>query len=74
MIAEYNRIKALFSHELLLMLKSDEIYQKNTKSYPFRVKSTCEFIKNDNILENDTLPFNTLLYWHIYVIDYCISE
>ena len=34
------------------MLKSDNINQENTKSYPFTVKNTCEFIKNDNILEN----------------------
>ena len=34
-IAEYSRIKASFSHELLLMLKSDNINQENTKSYPF---------------------------------------
>jgi hypothetical protein len=34
-IAEYSRIKASFSHELLLMLKSDNINQENTKSYPY---------------------------------------
>jgi hypothetical protein len=34
------------------MLKSDNINQENIKSYPFRVKNTCEFIKNVNILEN----------------------
>jgi hypothetical protein len=28
------------------------INQENTKNYPFTVKNTCEFIKNDNILEN----------------------
>jgi hypothetical protein len=54
-IAEYSRIKASFSHELLLMLKSDNINQENTKSYPFTVKNTCEFIKNYNILENKKL-------------------
>jgi hypothetical protein len=37
------------------MLKSDNINQENTKSYPFTVKNTCEFIKNDNILENKKL-------------------
>jgi hypothetical protein len=41
-IAEYSRIKASFSHELLLMLKSENIKQENP----------CEFIKNDKILEN----------------------
>jgi hypothetical protein len=45
LIAEYSRIKPSFSHELLLMLKSDNIKQENIKSYPFRVKNTCEFIK-----------------------------
>jgi hypothetical protein len=44
-IAEYSRIKSSFSHELLLMLKSDNSNQENTKSYPFTVKNTCEFIK-----------------------------
>ena len=44
-IVEYSRIKASFSHELVLMLKSDNINQENTKSYPFRVKNTCEFKK-----------------------------
>ena len=34
------------------MLKSDNINQENTKSYPFTVKNICEYIKNDNILEN----------------------
>jgi hypothetical protein len=38
-IAEYSRIKASLSHELLLMLKSDNINQENTKSYPFTVKN-----------------------------------
>jgi len=43
-IGEYRRIiKASFFHELLLMLKSDNITQENTKSYPVTVKNTCEF-------------------------------
>jgi hypothetical protein len=51
-IAEYSRIKVSFSHEVLPMLKSDNINQENTKSYPFTVKNTCAFIKNDNIIKN----------------------
>jgi hypothetical protein len=45
-IAEYSRIKASFSHELLLMLKSDNFNQENTKSYPFTVKNTIYREKN----------------------------
>jgi hypothetical protein len=62
-IAEYSRIKASFSLELLLMLKSDNINQENTKSYPFTVKNTCEFIKNDNILENKKLLLKDIQYF-----------
>jgi hypothetical protein len=62
-IAEYIRINASFSHELLLMLKSDNINQENTKSYPFTVKNICEFIKNDNILENKKLLLKDIHYF-----------
>jgi hypothetical protein len=45
------------------MLKSDNINQENTKSYPFTVKNTCEFIKNDNILENKKLLLQDIQYF-----------
>ena len=66
LIAEYSRIKPSFSHELLLMLKSDNINQENIKSYPFRVKNTCEFIKNDNILENKK-KFSVKIYSNFFL-------
>ena len=66
LIAEYSRIKPSFSHELLLMLKSDNINQENIKSYPFRVKNTCEFIKNDNILENKK-NFSVKIYSNFFL-------
>jgi hypothetical protein len=45
------------------MLKSDNINQENTKSYPFTVKNTCEFIKNDNIRENKKLLLKDIQYF-----------
>jgi hypothetical protein len=41
----------------------DNINQENTKSYPFTVKNTCEFIKNDNILENKKLLLKDIQYF-----------
>ena len=39
------------------------INQENTKNYPFTVKNKCEFIKNDNILENKQLLLKDIQYF-----------